>query len=494
MAWRLREPRRQEFESSRGRELSDAPGPKGYPLVGCATEILRDTLGFYTRVARQYGDIVRVPEGKFNAVFLTNPREIRHVLLENSRNYWKSGPIYDPMRALLGRGLILVEGGDRWRRQRKLTQPAFHPESLREFVRVFNRCSDGMIDRWTSAGRETPIEALGEMMRVTLHIVGHTLLSVDLSDNASTVAWSLTEILRECERRMNSASTLTNYFPLPRTFRARKAKRALDNLVFGIIAERRQSASTGMRDLLDSYLAVRDDETGRNLSDEEIRDEVLNIFIAGHETTASTLAWIWHLLPRHPEIELKLREEVDRVLGGRRPELEDFPRLRYMEMVILETLRLYPPAWMIARQAQEDDAVGGYRIPAGTVVLLSAWVTQRDPRFWPDPLRFDPERFSDEKASRAVRFDFFPFAAGPRVCAGQRFAMIEAQTLLARVLQAFDVKSAGPASVDPHPKITLRPGSPILIRPAPRRTSPSPQAEPEQVKTFHRTCGGGEAH
>lgn len=445
--------------------MKTAPGPKGLPLVGSFRDINRDMLGFFSNCAREYGDVVKIPFGPVDTLFVTNPRDIRYILLENSKNYSKEGIGYDPLRKFLGKGLIFNEGGEFWKRQRKLTQPAFHQDKLENFVSQFNRAATLLIERWKlTEATGLKIDILKEMMRVTLQVAGKTLLGKDLLTDANQIEAALTTILDEADRRARLVTPFSNYLPIPRTFRVRKANRALNELVYRIISERKALPTTEVQhDLLSMYLAARD-EKGIGMTDQEVRDEVMSIFIAGHETTANGLAWTWYLLHQNPEIAKKLRLEIDQVLQGREPTIEDLGRLKYAEMVFLEALRIYPPVWIMARRTVSDDRIGKYSIKKGTTVFLSPYVTQRLETYWPDPLKFNPERFAEEGVARTQRFDYFPFAAGPRVCIGQRFAILEAKTLLARIIQNFDLTDLTTQSIRSNPKITLRPTAPICFK------------------------------
>ena len=445
-------------------DLDSIAGPKGVPVFGSVFDLRRDNLGFLSRCAEHYGDIVRFTIGPLPVLLVTHPRDVKYILQENSRNYTKAGYGYDQLRAVLGRGLIFNEGGEFWRRQRKLTLPAFHIESLKRFIEQFNLSSELMVERWRR--RETSgerVDIMPEMMKVTLDIVGQTLLSKDLLDDADGIGRALSVTFKEVDRRTRLLTPITNYLPTPKNFRVRKARAALDALVYSMIEERRHLAVDHHRDLLAMYMSAIDESTGTGMTDLQVHDEVMNIFPAGHETTAVALSWLWQVLSLHPQVERKLRIEVDEVLAGRPVAFEDLPKLKYVEAVFLETLRLYPPVWLFMRRASAADQIHNCRIPAGTTIFVCPYITQRDPRYWPEPTAFRPERFLGEEG-HASRFEFFPFAGGPRVCIGQRFATMEAVTIIARVLQNFELTRTTPASAERVPAITLRPKNPILFR------------------------------
>jgi cytochrome P450 len=448
-----------------GYSLDSAPGPKGYPFLGNIFDIRNDNLGFFLDSVRKYGDQVLLRFGPMKVLLITQPKDVKHVLQENSKNYSKEGYGYDQLRAFLGRGLIFNEGGDFWRRQRKLTQAAFHMESLKGFIDEFNRSSSQMIARWERVEAEgKELDILPEMMKVTLQIIGRTLLSHDLIGDAKDVGGALSVVLEEIDRRTRLLTPITNYLPTPWNFKVRRSKRILDNLVYKIIAERKTQGAHAHRDLLAMYMNAVDEETGTGMTDLQLRDEVMNIFIAGHETTANALTWLWLLLSQNPDVEKKIRAEVDEVLGGRAPGLEDFAKLKFTEMAFLETLRLYPPIWVIVRRSTSADQIGDCQIPAGATIFLSPYLTQRHPGLWKDPEIFRPERFANEAASSGARFEFFPFASGPRVCIGQRFATMEALTIIARVMQKFELERTSPLPVEMSPGITLRAKSHIRFR------------------------------
>jgi cytochrome P450 len=428
------------------------PGPKGRFLVGSMLEMSRDWLGFYTRCAKDYGDVVRFRIAHVPIYLLVNPRDIEYVLVTNAGNFTKSAD-YRALARILGKGLLTSEG-EFWRRQRSLIQPAFRHDSILSYAPVMTRAAGRMLDGW----RDTEARNLHEdMMRLTLEIVAQCLYGAEVAEVAERVAQALDVA---AESFLAAASQALIFpFDVPDFFtpRLRRAIRELNNVINGIIRARRAS-NQPRGDLLDTLLRARDAE-GNPMSDAQLRDEMMTLFVAGHETTALALSWACYLLAQNPEIEAKLVEELRTVLADRAPAPEDLPRLRYTEMVLKEVMRLYPPAWGIGRRAVAGCEIGGYRVPAGTNIFILQWLTQRDPRFFPDPERFDPERWRDDpvRTGKIPRFAYFPFGGGPRVCVGASFAMMEASLLLAMIQQKYHLDLAPGHPVEVLASATLRP-------------------------------------
>lgn len=445
-----------------------APGPDGQPILGSIRNVRKDPLNFLLRMRAQYGDVVRLRFGPRTSHLVAHPSDILHVLGQNSRNYLK-GSQYEKLEVGLGQGLLTSEG-ELWRRQRRTMDPYFHAKQLATFADMMVDATLTMLARWalyTDSGE--PLNVAAEMMRLTLTIVGHALFSTDVSDEASEVGWALPIVLRQAERSMLSFINLPLAIPTPGHRRFQEALETLDRIVYAMIAERRHSGPNG--DLLSKLVFARDEETGAAMSDKQLRDEVMTLFLAGHETTANALAWTFYLLSKHPAIARRLRAELDDVLGGRPPQLDDLDALVYTRQVVEESMRLYPPAPVIGRHALDDDEVGGYHIPAGTDVLISQYVTHRHPEFWDNPEGFDPERHTPEHTAERPPFAFFPFGGGPRRCIGDNFAMLEVRLVLATVAQRYEVDLVPGHRVEPEVAVTLRPATGILM--AVRRTRPS---------------------
>jgi cytochrome P450 len=448
-----------------------APGglrrhPSGPPipwLVGHLPAYARDGLGFFTRVAREHGGVVRIRLVHPTAL-VTHPDGVKRVLQDNHFNYRKSF-VYGRIRPLLGDGLLTSDGSF-WLRQRRLAAPAFHRERIAGLADLFARRTGEMLDGWHAAVRRgEAVDLHREMTRLTLANVGEALFSVDLDGAAADVGRAMTEALAITNRRLGRVLFVPQGIPTPLNLRFARAKRVLDRVVLDTIADRRRAGVDG-DDLLGMLLAARDPDTGATMSDEQLRDEVMTMVLAGHETSAAALVWVLDLLSRHPHDAARVRDEVDAVLGGRAPTAADAPRLVHTTAVIREALRLYPPIWNLAREAVEDDEIMGFHVPAGTNVVLSPWVTHRDPAWWPDPERFDPDRFAPGRPL-PHRFAFFPFAGGPRICIGAAFAMLEMQVVVAAVASRFELHASGPPPV-PDQQVTLRPLGAVSPRLVPR--------------------------
>ena len=432
--------------------LADAPGPKRYWPVGHAVQLHRDPLALFTRVAREYGDVARFNVATHPAYLLNHPDYIKDVLVTNHARFMK-GRALQRAKRLLGEGLLTSEG-DFWRRQRRLAQPAFHRQRVGSYAETMVAYAEKTSARWRDG--ET-LDVSAEMTRLTLAVVGQTLFDADVESDADEVGAALTEVMSLFGYLMLPFSELLEKLPLPPRRRFERARARLDAVIYRIIEEhRREGRDRG--DLLSTLLHAVDEEGDRTgMTDEQLRDEVMTIFLAGHETTSNALAWTWYLLSQNPEAEARLHEELDDVLKGRPPTAEDYPRLRYTEMVVAESMRLYPPAWAVGRLALEDHEVGGYHIPRGALVLVSQYVMHRDPRFWSEPERFDPERFTPEAKAGRPQFAYFPFGGGQRRCVGEGFAWMEAVLILAALARRWRLRLVPGAQVRTEPRITLRP-------------------------------------
>jgi cytochrome P450 len=349
-----------------------------------------------------------------------------------------------------------------------MVQPSFHHGRVAGLARLMTDATDAMRHRWRahSQGRE-PLDLSAEFLGLTLRIVGRALLSIDLGGEADRLGPAFTTALEFGEHRVNNLLALPLTVPTPRNLRYRRAIETIDSIVFEIIAGRRLAPESGTGDLLSMLLATRDEENGEGLSDRELRDQLFTFISAGHETTAVALTWTFYLLSQHPEADRRLRAEVADVLDGRIPTAEDLPRLEYTRRVIEESLRLYPPVFALVRDVLEDDEIGGFHIPARTMVSLSPYATHHHPEFWPDPEAFDPERFTPERSDGRPRFAWFPFLGGPHQCIGQEFAMMEAILVVAMLVQSFEFRLAPGVCVEPKPRLSLRPadGLPMIIEP-----------------------------
>jgi cytochrome P450 len=431
------------------RTISSPPGPKGHLLGDNVREYARDPLGFLTGCAREYGDVVELRLMGQTLYLLSDPSLIEYVLVENNRNFTKTR-ILKRNRRLLGDGLLTSEDGF-WRRQRRLAQPAFHRKRVDAYGEVMVSFAERSLERWRDG---QTIDVHEEMMHLTLEIVAKCLFDADVGAWATDVGKAMKVALENfsSQRRL---IRIPRRVPTPHNIRFEMAARRLDEIVATIIDDRRKSGED-RGDLL-SMLVLAEDDSGERMTDKQLRDEVTTLFLAGHETTANTLSWTFWLLSLIPDTEAKLAEELERVLDGRTPTLSDLPNLPYVERVVTESMRLYPPAWVVGREAIAECEVGGYRMSAGTTALMSQWVMHRDPRYHEVPERFDPDRWTAEYEKALPRFAYFPFGGGPRQCIGASFAMTEARLILAAIAQRFRMELAPGQRVEPYASVTLRP-------------------------------------
>lgn len=437
------------------------PGPRGVRLLRTLTALRRDPLASFLEATREYGDLIHFPLLHRSFYLVTHPEHVARVLHENHRNYHKGTRTYAKIRALMGEGLITSDGAV-WRRHRRLVQPAFHHQQIASFATIVTGLTAEAITQWRGrTERQAPLDIAQEMMHLTLRIVGRALFGQEVGSDRGSIGAAITVALDHTARRAEGIFD-PGPLPTPAARRFRRALAQLDELVFQLIAERRRSLK-GRSDLLAMLLEARDERTGDRLSDAELRDQVLTLLLAGHETTATALTWTCVLLCAHPQVQDRLRSEVGK-LGERTPEFADLANLPFTRMVLQEAMRLFPPIWIIERRAVGEDVIGGCRIPAGATLALSQYVTHRHPAFWDDPERFDPERFRPERAAGRPRYAYFPFGGGPRACVGAGFAMMEAQLILAMLVQAFRLELVPGQQVAPRPGITLRPRTPIRMR------------------------------
>jgi cytochrome P450 len=399
--------------------------------------------------------------------FLINkPEYIEHVLLTNHANYGKSHFLRRMLGPLLGDGLLISEG-ELWRRQRRIMAPAFHNRRIAEFAATFAACTELTLARWRTLTE--PFDVASEMMGLTLNIIARTMFSADVSAEVEAVR-RLMDIAVNQRPGVLDLLGFPEWLPRRQPAAYRRAIAEFEAVVSRILAARRADG-IDRGDLLSMLLAARDPETGSGMSDKQLRDEILTVFAAGHETTATALSWIWYLLAQHPEAEAQLHHELDSVLGGRTPTYSDLARLTWTRMVIEEAMRLYPPVHTIARTALGEDRIGGVRVPAGAILTINIYVTHRNPSLWPQPERFEPARFGPAEVAQRHRFAYLPFGGGPRICIGNSFAMAEAQVIVATIAQRYRVRLAPGHVVQPIGLITLRAKSGIWVTLEPRRTS-----------------------
>ncbi len=439
--------------------------PGGYrnrDLLPRLSRIRQDTLGFLLDCARDFGPVTYFEAGRTRAFFVNHPEGIKHILQDNAKNYSKNTIQYNALATITGRGL-LTSDGSLWFRQRRLEQPAFARPRLMALDRVVIPAARSMLDRWEAEAHQgEPLDIDGEMMRTTLEIVGKSLFSIDLSGAAHELTGAVLTTLDHIVHRARNPFYPPNWVPTARNLRFRAALKRLDRQVYSLMHDRQRVDDLG-EDLLGMLLRARDDE-GQPMSPRQVRDEIITLLIAGHETVASALTWTWYLLAQNPLVREKLVNEVQTVLGEREPASADLASLPYTAAVFEETLRLYPPAWLITRSALEPDVVCGFDIPAGSLIILSPYVIQRQAQYWPDPEAFRPERFLAGTDQDRPRYAYIPFGGGPRLCIGSGFAAVEAQLMIAMIIRRFrlDLLPDYPVQVDAL--VTLRPHGGLPMR------------------------------
>lgn len=456
------------------------PGPSGHWLMGTMRRWQKDPLGYMEELVQTYGDAVHYRFFlNWHGYLFCHPEHNRHILQDNNHNYTKQPhPSYVMLEPLVGTGLLTNDGED-WLRQRRLIQPVFHRRRIAQFGSIMVDATERMLEKWRRlVGGDALLDVDKEMTRLTLEIVGRSLFGIDLTAEAETVGQAFTSVNRQLSEMSAQPFAMIalrmSFLPAIRRLRANIG--ALDQVVERVIADRRNGEET-RDDLLGMLMAARDADTGEVMNDKQLRDEVMTLLLAGHETTANALSWTFYLLSQYPEAAGRLQKEVQEVLGQRPVTVDDLSDLVYTRMVIEESMRLFPPAWAIGRWAVETDVVGGYSVPANTPVMLSPYMTHRHPAFWPDPTRFDPERFTADVVAERPRYAYIPFGGGPRQCIGNDFALTEARLVLATIAQNYRLKLASNHPVEVEPLITLRPrfGLRMSIQPIRRQAvGPAP--------------------
>jgi cytochrome P450 len=429
------------------------PGPHGLPILGVSLDMLRDALSLLRRAAREYGDIVRIPVLMGDRILLNHPDFIEQLLVIQQSKFHKSTLSKEATQRLLGQGLLISEG-DFWRRQRRLAQPAFHRARINQYAATMVEIAQEHMRKWRG-GEERDVAH--EMMATTLDIAVRTLFGTTLPGEAEQVGRAMTFLMRYSLSRARSPVALPASWPTPRNRRANREFAFLDSLVFRIISERQAHGNSNHHNDLLALLMGAMDEDGSQMTPQQLRDETMTLFLAGHETTALTLSWTWYLLGGNPVVEARLHEELSGVLGGRAPEPADLERLPYLQAVVNEVLRLYPPAYILARTSIAPCSIGGYDFPTGSTMLASQWVMHRDPRYYDEPDAFRPERWLDGLAARLPAGAYFPFGDGPRRCIGQGFALLESALVIATIAQKFQFRLVPSYSATPEPLVTLRP-------------------------------------
>lgn len=432
----------------------------GRLIVGSAPEFNHDTLAFMLN-ARQWGDMAVMYYSVFPLYIANHPDVVHDILVTHNSAFYKSTQTKIALKPIVGNGLFTNDGDD-WRQQRRLAQPSFHTKRISAYADTMVRYADELCRRLTP---DQPVDIEREMAHLTMQIVAKTLFNYDGGAN-DQLSEAVRTVLRNVDIRFARLAQLPQWLPTPKNREFRQAIAYLDQFIQQMIEERRRSQEDN-GDLLSMLIMAHDDETNMRMSDQQLRDEAITIYGAGHETTSGALTWAWYLLSQHPHVAAKLHEELDRVLGDRLPTYADLPNLPYTEMVIKETMRIYPPAWATSRQAIEDVTVGGYALKKNSVVMLNIYGMHRDARWFPNPDVFDPERFSPENEPHINKRAYIPFGAGPRICIGNSFAMMEARLLLATLARAWHFELAPDQVVAPVRQFTLRPryGMRMVARP-----------------------------
>jgi cytochrome P450 len=440
------------------------PRAKTQFLTPPFVSFIRDPIRFFLDNHREVGEVFRFRLGNITATSTIDPAHVKRILQDNVENYGKHTRGYDVLRLYLGNGLLTSEGNF-WLRQRRIAQPAFHRSRISGFAQTMTDMTLDTMASWEGPARRGEIiDMAEEINRLTLRIAGKTLLDADVDQDAAQVGESVTLLSQFANKAMTSILPVHDRFPTPTHLRFKVSGAKLDAIVERIISERRRDPGEA-KDLLNMLMAARDADTGEGMSDKQLRDEVMTMFLAGHETTANALSWTLYLLSLHPTVERKLRDELERVLAGRPPTLEDIASLPYTEQVFSEAMRVYPPAWLFSRNAVNDDRLGPYEIKAGQMVFVPIYALHRNPRLWDNPEGFDPDRFSPEAKKERDKLAYIPFLAGARQCIGKSFAMMEGVLLLATILPRFRARLVPGHGVSMEPLVTLRPrhGIPMTL-------------------------------
>ena len=438
-----------------GGRLKEAPRPSLRELPRLAWS-QQDPVKTTREAWRRFGDVFYLP-GRGGGIFFIHPDHVQRILLDRQAFYLKQTREYEKLRLILGDGL-LTSDGEAWRRQRQMIQPIFHHENVCRFAGLITRATEEMLDRWEERRSSGfPLDLSVEMGQLTLTIIGQAMFSADLGqEETSRVCRSILETNRHLRSDITRLFELPHWVPTPRNWRFRASRRIFHALIGRMIQDRLRNGQEGREDLLSLLLVARDPETGQPLDSKQVEDEINTFYAAGHETTANALTWTWYLLSQHPPVLDLLRQELE-FLGGRPPTLKDLPRLSYTRQVIQESLRLYPPVWLLPRLATQEDSIGGYRVPAGAKVCVSLYCTHRHPRFWEQPEIFDPTRFDPDRQGSRHPFAYFPFSGGPRSCVGRDLALLETTLILATTAQRYRLQRVPTHPVRTEALITLRP-------------------------------------
>ena len=438
------------------------PLTKGLPLVGSLPQVIKNPFGYFKQAQETYGDIYNLNLGISKMLIVNHPRHMQHILVDNAQNYRKGGAMWDAVRAMLGNGLVVSEGSF-WLRQRRMMNPQFHRQRLAALNDLMVNAIAEALDTWEKSANGSDFNVATAFSELTMKVITRTLFGTGLS----------TEEMDRVSKAMNYAltyviqaivlSSLPSWMPAPGKKEFERSIKQIDETVYRIIADSRKDNGESNH-LMAMLLDMVDDETGEGMTDQQLRDEVTTLFLAGYETTSIALSWAFDLLTHHPDVMDKLQAEVDAAIGDRLPTFADLMKLPYSRMIIQETLRIRPAAWQLPRTAVEDDEIDGYRISAGTTITGLIYMCHYHPEEWDNPDVFDPERFQPDKTEKRHKFAYMPFGAGQRKCIGMDFALMEAQLALAMVAQRYKLTKATEKLAEPQLSTTLRPKGGVIVK------------------------------
>jgi cytochrome P450 len=440
-------------------------GPRGYPIVGVMFDFPRDRRKFLTNVARQYGDVAQFSIANIKFYEVVHPDGVKHVLQDNANNY-ERGKMFDPIRNLIGNGLLLSDGAF-WQRQRGLMAPAYHMQNITRFGERITSETNNLVKLWLdNAMKGQTFDALHDLFGMTMKMTTQTVFGNETAEDSDAISRSITILLENISFHFETPFYPSLSVPTPRNRQLVKALQGFDQILFRSMAERRrkeQTAGAGLGDdLLGMFMAARSADGGQGMSDQELRSEILTVFATGPEPTSIALSWAFYFLSKNPDVQQQLMAELAQVLNGRLPTVADLPKLVYTRMVLQESLRLFPPAWLVNRSAIADDEIGGYSIPAGGVIMMSPYLTHRHADFWDDPEKFDPLRFTPERSNGRHEYAYFPFGLGPHQCIGMDLAMLQAQLAFATLAQRLSLELLPDANMEVVSSLMLHP-SQLLV-------------------------------
>ena len=447
---------------SQSSQPKSIPLTKGLPLFGSLPQLIKNPFGYLKQARETYGDIYNLNLGISKMLIVNHPRQLQHILVDNAQNYRKGGAMWDAIRAMLGNGLVVSEGSF-WLRQRRMMQPQFHRQRLAALTEMMVSAIDEALDTWEKSANGSNFNVAPAFSQLTMKVITRTLFGMGLSNEemervAKALDYAVNYILKAIV--LNS---LPSWMPAPGKKEFENSIKQIDETVYRIIAGSRKDNGQSNH-LMAMLLDMVDDETGEGMTDQQLRDEVTTLFLAGYETTSIALAWAWDFLTHHPDVMEKLQAEVDAVLGDRMPTFADLMKLPYSRMILNETLRIRPAAWQLPRTAIDDDEIDGYLIPAGTTITGLIYMCHYHPEEWDNPEVFDPERFQPDRAEKRHKFAYMPFGAGQRKCIGMDFALMEGQLALAMVAQRYRLSKTTENLAEPQLSTTLRPKGGVVVR------------------------------